>query len=304
MAKFRGSKRRPASVLVRVIFWIVLLVFLAPALVALALRIFAGQPHWGDASHATTGQAPRPDAWRPAVVQVYAARTWGARGAIGVHTWIAAKRGGADHYRRYEVIGWYLRRGNTAVVNHRGTPDAMWFSNKPRLLTDLRGDGVERVIDKIEQAVERYPYANEYRMWPGPNSNTFVAFVARQVPELRLELPPTAIGKDYLGRRLAQVGAATDGGRLANGANQLSPSGANESSRLLAALAGPAPSGTGFQISLFGAAGILVARREGIELNFLGLVAGVRPWPLAIKLPGLGTLPAADAYRDWQLDDG
>ena len=46
---------------------------------------------------------------------------------------------------------------------------------------------------------QRYPYADSYRVWPGPNSNTFTAFVLREVPELRVDLPPTAIGKDYLG---------------------------------------------------------------------------------------------------------
>ena len=41
-----------------------------------------------------------------AIVQVYASRTFGWRGAFAVHTWVAAKPAGADRYTRYEVIGW------------------------------------------------------------------------------------------------------------------------------------------------------------------------------------------------------
>ena len=112
--------------------------------------------------------------------------------------------------------------------------------------------------------MRRYPHSHEYRTWPGPNSNTFVAYIGRQVPELRLDLPPTAIGKDYLA-----------GGDLF----------------------GSAPSGTGYQLSLWGAAGVLVALREGIEVNLLGSVAGIRAWRPAIKLPGLGTWPPHAATR-------
>lgn len=305
--KSGGRARTAASAprAVQVIFWLVLLVFLAPALLALALRTMAGQPHWSEASHAPTGQAPKPDVCPAAVVQVYAARTWGVRGAIGVHTWIATKRGGADHYRRHEVIGWRLRSRGTAVVQRKGDADAMWFSNAPQLLTDLRGDQMEHVIDKIEQAIERYPYARQYRMWPGPNSNTFVAFVARAVPELRLALPPTAIGKDYLGHA---PGSAVDSGETIDPAGtadtavakvaMVTDADALGQNRLLrSTFIGAAPSGTGFQISLFGAVGVLAARREGLEVNLLGLVAGFRPWPLALKLPGFGSLPAPAPYR-------
>ena len=236
----------------------VLILFLGPAVASIAHRALTDQPHWRDASHAATGLAPAPTQSPEAVVQVYAARTWGLRGAIAVHTWVAVKRSNADRYVRYEIIGWALRRGSTALVKRQGNPDAQWFSNPPQLLVDRRGAGVEALIDRIEAAVAAYPYAGEYRTLPGPNSNTFTAFVGRRVPELRLDLPPTAIGKDFL----------ADG-----------------------ALVGSAPSGTGYQVSAWGLAGVLAALREGVEVNLLGLVVGVRFKPLAIKLPGLGTWP-------------
>jgi hypothetical protein len=115
------------------------------------------------------------------------------------------------------------------------------------------------MIDAIETAVAAYPWRREYRLWPGPNSNTFVAWVARQVPALGLDLPPTAIGKDYLGP---------------------------------VSFVAHAPSGTGWQLSLLGLAGITVAREEGLELNLLGLGFGFDVNDLKLRLPGLGRFPA------------
>jgi len=80
--------------------------------------------------------------------------------------------------------------------------------------------------------------------------------VLREAPELRVDLPPTAIGKDYLG--IMPVGKL--------------------------------PSGTGGQISLLGAAGVAVGLEEGLEINVLGLTFGVDPGSLALKLPLIGRL--------------
>ena len=65
---------------------------------------------------------------------------------------------------------------------------------------DVRGEGVDELIKKVDKAAKTYPYRNTYSVWPGPNSNTFIAWIGRIVPELRLDLPPTAIGKDWLGK--------------------------------------------------------------------------------------------------------
>ena len=51
-----------------------------------------------------------------------------------------------------------------------------------------------------------------------------------------------------------------------------------------------APSGSGFQISLFGLAGILLAIDEGIEVNILGLNIGIDAVVPALKLPAIGRL--------------
>jgi len=212
--------------------------------------------HWSAASRASSGQAPEPRHTPEALIQVYGARAYNWRGAFGIHTWIATKRRNASQYTVYQVIGWNLYRGRSAVsVSRGGPPDFMWFNARPQLLLEHRGTGVDSLIDRIEAAVAAYPYAGEYRVWPGPNSNTFTAFVARQIPELGLDLPPTAIGKDYLA-----------GGRVLD--------------RM--------PSGSGWQVSLLGLLSIGLAWEEGIEVNLLGLSAGLDLNDLGLRLPGIG----------------
>src|SRR5690606_1440541 len=75
--------------------------------------------------------------------------------------------------------------------------------NAPELIADLRGPAAAAAIPKIEQAVAAYPYADSYRVWPGPNSNTFVAYLPRAAPEVAAALPPTAVGQAQLGPSLS-----------------------------------------------------------------------------------------------------
>jgi hypothetical protein len=210
---------------------------------------------WYAARRDASGLAPDPATTPEAVVQVYAARAVAWRGVFAVHTWIAVKPSGAPRYSRYEVMGFGVGNGAPAVRVDRTGPDNYWFGARPQLVLERRGAGVDAIIGKIRDAVARYPYPHEYQAWPGPNSNTFTAFVARSVPELGLELPANAIGKDYL----------PAGGVFA-----------------------AAPSGTGYQLSLLGLLGFLAAREEGLELNLLGLTLGVDFRGPALKLPGVG----------------
>ena len=212
--------------------------------------------NWRLASRASVGLAPDPAVTREPVVQVYAARAVRWRGYFGVHTWIAAKPANAAAFTVYEVTGFDVRRGGRAVRVSQRPADGRWFGSTPDLLADVRGAGVDALIAKIERAVAEYPYQGSYRIWPGPNSNTFTAFVLRRVPELGADLPAHAIGKDYLG----------------------------------AGLFARSPSGTGLQVSLFGALGVLAGIEEGVELNLLGLTFGIDPNDLGVKLPLVGRI--------------
>jgi hypothetical protein len=186
------------------------------------------------------------------VVQVWGARTRGAKGIFGVHSWIAAKPSGTTEYTVYEVIGWRLLRTDTAVVVRKRPPNH-WFGTRGELYAEKRGAGVDGLIERIGKAAREYPYSHTYTVWPGPNSNTFTAWIARAVPELEVDLPATAIGKDYS-----------------------------------ASLFSTAPSGKGFQFSLRGLLGVAASSVDGLELNILSLNFGINS--SGIKLPIVGRI--------------
>lgn len=245
-----------------------LIAFLLVGLPLLASACVFGRVNgvpWYEARRDPTGLAPDPATTREAVVQIYAARAVAWRGIFAMHTWIAVKPTDAPRFTRYEVIGFGVSEGAPAVRVDRTGPDNYWFGATPEVVLDRRGPGVDQLIEKISAAVAAYPYPHTYRLWPGPNSNTFTAFIGRSVPELRLDLPPNAIGKDYL------------------------PNGS---------LFAVAPSGTGYQLSLFGLAGLLAARREGLELNLLGLTFGLDVASPGVKLPGIGRLGLPSAPEE------
>jgi hypothetical protein len=231
--------------------------------VAILYLTFSGElgaADWRTASREPVGLAPDPATTPEAVVQVYSARAVSWRGWFGVHTWIAVKPANATEFTVHEVMGWRLKRTGTALVARNRPADGRWYGAEPELLGDIRGPGVDEIIHRIEAAIAEYPYPDRYHVWPGPNSNTFTAFVLRKVPELRVDLPPTAIGKDYLGWRSVNK----------------------------------TPSGTGGQASLFGVVGVAAGVEEGLEVNLLGLTFGVDPKSLSLKLPIVGRLGPRD----------
>ena len=252
-----------AMTILRVTMWLLALAALLTAgpLLMLAFGRASLHTEWRTATQRSTGLAPDPATHPEAVVQVYASRAFNWRGAFAVHTWLAAKPAGADRYMRYEVIGWNVFRGGSAVsISDFRAPDAEWFGSPPAIVRDVRGAVAEAIIARLPQAVASYPYPGTYTAWPGPNSNTFLAHLGREIPELRLTLPSLAIGKDYLpgGTFIART-----------------------------------PSGTGVQLSLGGVLGVLAGRDEGFELNVLGLVTGFDLHNPALKIPGIGRIPSS-----------
>lgn len=227
-------------------------------LLRIAFKTDVQAQDWRTASREPVGWAPAPEDYAPAIVQAYCAPAVRWRGSFGDHCWVAAKAANAAEYRRYEVIGFRLRRLGTSVIEtDTTTPDRRWYGAFPKLVQDIRGEQAEKVIAALPAVVAAYPNAETYRVWPGPNSNTFIAFLARKIPEFELALPGKALGKDYLGWNVIAA----------------------------------APSGTGFQFSLGGLFGVLLAQKEGLEINILGLVIGVNPFNPSITLPGVGRIP-------------
>lgn len=215
---------------------------------------------WRTAPRHSSGQAPDPARHAgEAIVQVYAAPTVGWRGVFAVHPWIIYKRAGETAYTRHEVVGW---RAPDVVQRDYAVPDGLWFGSTPRLLVEHRGPAAQALIGLIEAAIASYPYADRYRSFPGPNSNTFLAHIGREVPGLALDLPANAIGKDY---------------------------------RDLTDPLGISPSGSGVQVTLAGLLGASVGWQEGVEFNVLGLSFGVDWNTPALRLPFVGRLGWSDA---------
>jgi hypothetical protein len=230
----------------------ILALFLLPIAARAALYAYEGGPgSWRNADWSSTHTLPSPATEPEARVLVMSGRTGGWKGVFAVHSWVVVKPENARHYRRYDVVGW----GNPVRING-WEPDGLWFGNKPVVVLDLHGAVAAAAIPKIEAAVKSYQYANagDYRIWPGPNSNTFVASVLRAIPDAGAALPANAVGRDF--RPWPYVGW-TD-------------------------------SGTGIEASLWGVLGVKVGWVEGLEFNFLGLVAGLDLQHPGIKLPGFG----------------
>ena len=213
--------------------------------------------NWQTANRNSAGIAPKPQEVREAVVQVYTARVYNWRGYFAVHPWIAVKKKDADSYTVYQVTAWNKYRFGTTVSNQSDIPDRYWYGRKPQLLQDLRGQTAETAIPKIEKAVADYPYSQDYELWPGPNSNTFIAYIIRNVPELTADLPPTAIGKDFIGYKQFVAPSAT---------------------------------GSGYLFSVLGLFSLSAGWKDGIEIGLLGLNFGIDWYRPAIKLPLLGRI--------------
>ncbi|WP_045047872.1 DUF3750 domain-containing protein [Rouxiella chamberiensis] len=209
--------------------------------------------NWSTTRRDSASLAPDPAKFRDtAIVEIYTAPTYGWRGLFAVHPWIIFKRAGETSYTRYDVIGW----GRDDVVRQNyAIPDGYWFGSKPKILVDHRGPAAEAMIPKIEAAIKSYPFPHTYHAWPGPNSNTFMAHIGRDVPELALDLPSNAIGKDY---------------------------------RPLTHPVGLPPSGKGVQVSVLGILGLTVGSQEGFEFNVLGLNLGIDFRNPALRLPFIG----------------
>jgi len=153
---------------------------------------------WRTTSREPSGLSVDPALAPQAIIEVYAADAFSWRGWFAVHTWMAIKPKDAKEYTLYEVVGWRVKSGLPALRTISTiTPDRYWYGAKPEKLLYIEGQDAEVLIPQVIEAIQRYPYANQYTLFPGPNSNTFPAWVAQQVPALGLEMPFNAIGSGY-----------------------------------------------------------------------------------------------------------
>ena len=168
-------------------------------LLVLQVLILAGcsDKDWRTASRESAGIAPDPASTNEAVLQVYGAKAWGWRGWFAIHTWIAAKHTGETFYTVYDVVGWRSHHNQPVLRIDHDVPDRYWYGEKPRIIKEYRGKGVDTLINSVDKAANAYPWKKTYTVFPGPNSNTFTGWIANKVPELELDLPFSAIGSGY-----------------------------------------------------------------------------------------------------------
>ncbi|MEM1039767.1 MAG: DUF3750 domain-containing protein [Pseudomonadota bacterium] len=231
-------------------------VFIVPALLHAGVWAFADRPtSWHQANWSSAGVLPAPRV-QDASIYVMAARTGGMKGAFATHSWIVIKKPGQARYDRYDVVGW-----GRPLRKNAYDADGRWYSNPPEIHHALHGAEAARLVPQVEAAIAQYRWQNrgDYTLWPGPNSNSFVGGILRAVPDLNTAAPSTAVGRDY----------PTDG-------------------RWFSIAEGTVRATLGGYIGLVAGAG------EGLELNFLGLVAGINPMRGEIKIPAFGT------YRLWK----
>jgi len=190
------------------------------------------------------------------------------------HTWIDVKHGDEAHWMRVEVLDESSGAQAGAIPARTARMDTRW-QRDVRLLKLIRGERAQRIAAVIEELTQAQHelYRKSYRAWPGPNSNTLVADLAREIPELSLCFDPNAVGKDYAGWFSAGATASKTGVRV-----DTPP--------------------LGFAVGL----------HEGVELHFLGLTLGVSLVPPRLNLPFFPALPweergqGADAKQGAEID--
>lgn len=209
--------------------------------------------NWQTADRSSAKLLPPAASHYEAAVRIFSARTVRWRGIVATHSWVVIKEAGGP-YERFDYTAW-----GGPIWKDRFVPDGRWFGADPEVIFAADGAAAARMIPLIRATIQhyRYPDPGDYRIWPGPNSNTFVAAIMHAVPDIKASLPSTAIGKDY----------PYDGTWL-----------------------GLTPSKTGVRLNVGGYFGVTIGWYEGIELNLLGAVAGIDVRRPALKLPGIGRL--------------
>ena len=217
---------------------------------------------------ARPSELPRDEAWIVAVQSVRIPDWMQWYTQFAHHTWIDAKRGSDDAWVRLEVEGEHTGGTLEALAPSEARAHRRW-GRDVELHGFVVGAEAHRIAQRLDEAVAKFgpQYAATYRGWPGPNSNTFVRDVAREIGGPSFVFDHNAVGKDWHGF----FGA------------------------------GWTPSRTGVHVDVPGL-GFALAAREGLELHLLGLVLGLQLSPLRLELPVLPELPwsrgSSDAARE------
>ncbi|MDC3962448.1 DUF3750 domain-containing protein [Polyangium jinanense] len=165
---------------------------------------------------------------------------------VARHAWIIVNV--ADQGRsllRYELLSRAFKETTSRPLDYFGEGDVALHG----LVEKDRGS-IRKIVECLDEETPRYNEEHpDYFPMPGPNSNTYVDQMLRRC-NIPVDLPSTAIGKDYRG----PIGVSLTSG------------------------------GTGVQFDTW-IAGVKLGLTEGVELHVLGLTIGVDWWPPALILP-------------------
>jgi hypothetical protein len=169
------------------------------------------------------------------------------------HMWFDVCSGG--QWWRVEVLGPGSGVRVQQIDEARAFADVRW-GREAHILADVSGGGAETKARAILERAPGYPFDGEYEAWPGPNSNTFVVWVSREVGGLDFDPYPTAVGRNHRGW-------------FGLGSN---------------------PGGDGFEITT-PLVGVEAGPLHGLDLHFLAWTVGVGLWPPTLRLPFLRGIP-------------
>jgi hypothetical protein len=207
---------------------------------------------------ARPSELPRTEAWVVAVKSAGIPRSMPWYSRFAEHTWVDVKRGDDAHWIRSEVIGAHSGARCETITAREVYADWRWSDEAVRVHRVVVGESARRVAERIAAVTAaldpRYKNGG-YEAWPGPNSNTFMRELARELPELAFVFHHNAVGKDFTWLD-----------------------------------AGWSPSQTGVSFNTW-PLGATLALEEGVELHFLQLTFGVRLWPPRLELPFLPPIP-------------
>lgn len=121
-------------------------------------------------------------------------------GALAVHCWFVVQDD-SGRCSRWEV--WQTPdAGGTSIGHvHRDLkgPDEGVGGGPARTVARWDGQGAERIFSVL-RSIDAYPYCRRYRYWPGPNSNTFAAWVLREAG-IEYAFPWKALGARFSRRK-------------------------------------------------------------------------------------------------------
>lgn len=85
----------------------------------------------------------------------------------------------------------------TGIGKKHGSQEK-WESTLIGSVTGKSGSLAERMVDFIETYSPDYLHKDRYILYPGPNSNTYIAWILNKFPEANITLPWNCFGKKYL----------------------------------------------------------------------------------------------------------